>query len=104
MQFPFRAFLFISLFCISNHFCFGATLGFSGDQVEIKSIQIENNKITKDQIILRELEFELNKTYEKEHLTSLIKRSKENLLNTLLFNFIELNGIICNKFLGGSPL
>ena len=57
----------------------------------IDSIILAGNKITKDKIILREIIFKAGDTLGCDKLDSLISRSKENLLNTLLFNFVELD-------------
>ena len=57
----------------------------------ILSINLTGNKITKDQIILREIVFYIGDSLSSERLDSLMARSKENLLNTSLFNFVDLN-------------
>jgi outer membrane protein assembly factor BamA len=57
----------------------------------IDSIILTGNKITKDQIILREIIFKAGDSFRCDRLDSLMSLSKENLLNTLLFNFVELN-------------
>lgn len=56
----------------------------------IQHIQIEGNKVTKDKIILRELSFEINHGYSDSELEQLINESRENLVNTQLFNFVEI--------------
>ncbi|MFA4862651.1 MAG: POTRA domain-containing protein [Bacteroidales bacterium] len=57
----------------------------------IDSIVLTGNKITRDQVILREIIFNAGDSLRLDWLDSLISRSRENLLNTLLFNFVELN-------------
>ena len=57
----------------------------------IKEILIIGNKKTKSSIILRELPFNRNDSVTK--LDSLIARSKENLMNIGLFNFVDINYI-----------
>ena len=57
----------------------------------IKEILIIGNKKTKSSIILRELPFYRNDSVTK--LDSLIARSKENLMNIGLFNFVDINYI-----------
>ena len=58
--------------------------------IKIDSILISGNKITRDFIILRELFFQEGEYVKEESLDSLIYKSRENLLNTLLFNFVEV--------------
>ena len=62
-----------------------------GNYCSIDSIILEGNKITRDQIILREIIFNEGDTLLNDRLDSLISRSRENLLNTLLFNFVEIS-------------
>jgi len=56
----------------------------------ISSIVLEGNKITKNRIILRELEFENGSKLSATILDSLIIKSKQNLLNRSLFNFVSI--------------
>lgn len=56
----------------------------------ITSIELEGNKITHDNIIFRELEFVVGKQYSKVDLDSLMIKSRENLLNRSLFNFVTI--------------
>jgi hypothetical protein len=56
----------------------------------IQEINIEGNKVTKDKIILRELVFNINKSYSASELEKLMLESRENLLNTQLFNFVTI--------------
>jgi outer membrane protein assembly factor BamA len=56
----------------------------------VDSIILAGNKITRDKIILREIIFKTGDFLRCDKLDSLISRSKENLLNTLLFNFVEV--------------
>lgn len=57
----------------------------------INSITLSGNKITKPHIILRELTFSNRDTIECEALGKAMARSRENLLNTSLFNFITID-------------
>ncbi len=59
--------------------------------VVVKEIILTGNKITKDYIIYRELEFGVNDTLTISKFDSLINSSRENLLNTSLFNFVTIN-------------
>ncbi len=56
----------------------------------IDTIILSGNKITRDPIIKRELLFAEGDHLSGRALDSLIARSRENLLNTLLFNFVEI--------------
>lgn len=57
----------------------------------INRIIITGNKVTKPHIITRELIFHENDTLPDYIYENAIKRSKENLMNTGLFNFVEIN-------------
>jgi len=61
------------------------------DYLIIRDIVIRGNKVTKDRIIIRELVFEEGDTIKKMDLIPGIKRSRENLLNTSLFNFVTFD-------------
>lgn len=57
----------------------------------IESIDISGNKKTKDQTILRELTFSVTDSILFNQLDSELKKSKQNLLNSPLFNFVDIN-------------
>jgi outer membrane protein assembly factor BamA len=59
-------------------------------KVAIKKILFFGNKITKESIITRELFFHENDTLPRFVLQGLMERSRQNLLNTSLFNFVEI--------------
>lgn len=56
----------------------------------ISEIIISGNKITKEDIIKRELLFRIDSIYSKIELENIIKLSQQNLKNLNLFNFIEI--------------
>ncbi|MEN8226990.1 MAG: BamA/TamA family outer membrane protein [Bacteroidota bacterium] len=58
------------------------------DRLVIEDILIQGNQVTKDPIILRELVFGIGDTILKMELLPAFQRSKENLLNLTLFNFV----------------
>jgi outer membrane protein assembly factor BamA len=60
------------------------------DYLRIVSINLTGNKITRDQIIFREIVFYIGDSLSVERLDTLITRSRQNLLNTSLFNFVDL--------------
>ena len=57
----------------------------------INDIIIEGNITTKKHIIYRELLFSIGDTIYEENMQETFKRSKENLLNTFLFNFVTID-------------
>ena len=78
-----------------NLICFFILLvpffSFSQEQLQINSIIIKGNKITKEEIILRELAFQKGDVVRKKILDEKIKKSEENLTNLMLFNFSEIS-------------
>lgn len=60
------------------------------EYVLISSIQIVGNKITKDKIITRELEYALGDTILSSDFLALTEQSRKNILNTSLFNFTSI--------------
>ena len=64
---------------------------FSQDKLQINNITIKGNKITKEEIILRELTFQKKDVLSKKILDEKIKESEENLTNLMLFNFSEIS-------------
>ena len=56
---------------------------FSQEKLQINSITIKGNKITKEEIILRELTFQKGDAVSKEILDEKIKESEENLTNLM---------------------
>jgi len=61
------------------------------DKLIIEDVLIQGNRITKETIILRELVFSVDDTILKMELLPAIQRSKENLLNLTLFNFVHFD-------------
>jgi len=55
----------------------------------IERIEIEGNKITRERIIFREIMFAVGDTMTQNDLRILIEKSRENLLNASLFNFVS---------------
>ena len=56
----------------------------------IRKIIFIGNKRTKDKILYRELIFHVGDTLNESHLEKVLQKSKENLLNTLLMNTIDI--------------
>lgn len=85
----FIAILFVFIFNANSAYSFN-TPNENPDKF-IKEILIIGNKKTKSNIILRELTFCKNERI--KNLDSVIVKCKENLMNTGLFNFVEINYI-----------
>ncbi len=60
-------------------------------QLVIRDVVITGNKVTKRNIILRELIFSPGDTVDKMDLIPALERSRENLLNLSLFNFVTMD-------------
>ena len=60
-------------------------------QLVIRDVVITGNKITRRNIILRELIFSPGDTIDKMDLIPALERSRENLLNLSLFNFVTFD-------------
>ncbi|MFA5418255.1 MAG: hypothetical protein WC341_07345 [Bacteroidales bacterium] len=71
-----------------------ATVG----RLEIRAITLSGNKITRDNIVFRELEFFVNRSYAPAELDSLMIKSRQNLLNRSLFNFVTITKTVDNGF------
>lgn len=56
----------------------------------LDNIDIHGNDVTKEKIILRELLFHVGDTINSSELDFLQEKSRENLLNTSLFNFVTI--------------
>ncbi len=63
----------------------------SEDRLVVEGFEVSGNKITKERIIIREMVFGLGDTILKMDLIPVLQRSKDNLLNTSLFNFVNLD-------------
>ena len=61
-----------------------------GNKLQISELVIRGNKITRENIILRELAFQKGDTILLSEIDEKIKRSRENLLNTSLFNYVTI--------------
>jgi len=64
------------------------------NKVIIADIRLVGNKITKDKIIFREIEFSIGDTLEVDKLDSLMVKSSQNLMNRSLFNFVTITKAI----------
>jgi outer membrane protein assembly factor BamA len=76
-----------SVFVVSNAFD-------PGLRIVIDTVEIRGNKVTRPNIILREFTFGLRDTIPAYDLINHLKRTRENLLNTSLFNFVTIHDSI----------
>lgn len=67
------------------------SLMIADDKLVIHNILISGNDITHESVILRELIFSTGDTVLKMQLIPALQRSKENLLNLALFNFVHID-------------
>ncbi len=74
--------------------CFGGGVEAKQASYEINTIIIEGNRITRDEIIYRELLFREGDTLSLATLEIFIEKSRENLINTSLFNFVIIEKVI----------
>ncbi len=63
----------------------------TGPEVLIDSIILEGNRLTRDRIIMRELLFDPGDRMSPDELIRNIRKSRSNLMNTGLFNFVDIH-------------
>lgn len=63
----------------------------------IDTVRVCGNKVTKEFIILRELTFNIGDTISAYQLPKKLTRSRENLLNTSLFNFVTIHDSVVSE-------
>ncbi|HRE73375.1 MAG TPA: POTRA domain-containing protein [Flavobacteriales bacterium] len=63
------------------------------DSVTVARISISGNNKTKESIILREISFMPGQRFHRNQLSREIERSQSMLINTLLFNFVEVKEV-----------
>lgn len=66
----------------------------SARNVIVESISLSGNDKTKDQIVLRELLFRTGDTLTQNEFSMLVYRSRQNILNTSLFNFVTIDTLL----------
>lgn len=72
-------------------------LTYSQDIITVSEITINGNKVTQENIILREIVFKENNSFSITELESKIKESKNNLINLKLFNFAEIDYVLIGR-------
>lgn len=70
----------------------------TAQQLLIGNITLEGNRITKDKIVLRELEFKRGDTLSLGQLDRTLTKSQQNLMNRSLFNFVTISDSIRDEF------
>lgn len=91
------SFLLLLVFNLnSNNINAETQLGGNDTVVMVGEITITGNKVTKDRIIFRELEFSSGSSIELSKLDSLMVKSQQNLINRSLFNFVTLKKVTIN--------
>lgn len=60
-------------------------------RVRVGGFVIEGNRITRDNIIIRELPFRIGDQIAESQLSRVLREAQVNLVNTSLFNFVELS-------------
>jgi outer membrane protein assembly factor BamA len=85
----FRNYLIITIF--TSIFIFRSLDATSKEKIVVSAINISGNTITNARIIHRELTFKLGDSILISEIPNLIRQSKENLDNTLLFNFVTFD-------------
>lgn len=63
----------------------------------IDSVMLSGNKHTKERIIFRELTFSPGDTLTGQNLVDKVRKSRQNLLNTTLFNFVTIEDTVVSK-------
>ncbi|NVO19659.1 MAG: hypothetical protein HXX13_08155 [Bacteroidetes bacterium] len=81
----------VFLFLASPQIAFSKFPGPLGEKIPVHSILLEGNSITKSNIILRELLFQEGDSIIVADLAESIEKSRQNLLNTSLFNFVTIS-------------
>ncbi len=61
------------------------------DEILVSSLTFEGNKVTKERILLREITFREGQSISKDKLAHHLERSKGNVWNLQLFNFVEID-------------
>ncbi len=91
-----RSFLFLSLLTLGQFNLWAqkeVDCALPNDTLTIGKIIFEGNKVTKERIVSRELEFTSGERLPGKLLESKVKKSRQNLLNRSLFNFVEITCI-----------
>ena len=83
--------LFCFLLGYATDFLAQETIVIADDKLVVHDIVISGNDVTQDYVILRELIFTTGDTVLKMELLTALQRSRENLMNLALFNFVHFD-------------
>jgi len=90
------------IFFITGGYLQGQTtrvdLGNHRDSVMIRQIRISGNRITRNEIILRELNFKENDHYPADEMAAKLVAARENIFNTRLFNFVTIDTLRVEEY------
>ena len=90
-------FRFFLLFCLLLSSIIGFGQAENNGKSFIAEIKLIGNNTTKDHIALRELTFKMGDSLETANLKSEFEQSKNNLINTFLFNFVRIDYVQLNE-------
>lgn len=62
-------------------------------KTKVSKVEISGNKKTKEKIIFRELTFNIGDSVKIKEIPANFERSKQNLINSSLFNFVTINAL-----------
>ena len=77
-------------FSITLLFVFYSLLALSEDKFIINSIEIQGNKVTKRETVLRELSFQIGDSLNIQEFNEKLKQSELNIGSQWLFNFVDI--------------
>ncbi len=84
-------------FSLTLIFIINGCICFSQDNetnfIVIKEVKIIGNKTTKENIIVREIPLNINDSVKEQDLHKVLERTKSNLINTSLFNFVTVETV-----------
>ena len=88
----------LKIFCVASFLFFGSIFSLDAYPEDvskccIEKIIIQKNTKTRSSVILRELEFSESDTLRIEDVSTLLEGSKQNLMNTSLFNFVTVKPV-----------
>ena len=90
--------VYIIAFILSGFFaCYSQIKTDTSSAFIIKEIIVKGNSSTKEKIIIRELTFSNGDTIKASLLSEIFEKSKQNLLNTSLFNFVTIEYLVENS-------
>jgi len=65
----------------------------ASDSVRVNEISIQGNKVTKDFIILRELDFQVGTYLNTQEINGRLQQNRNQIFNTRLFNVVQVSSM-----------